>query len=53
MADTLQDVERFVRDFALFQQRFMNGPGASAVQRPPAAMAAVPVAAAQPPRRTA
>lgn len=61
MADTLPDLERLVRGVALFQQRFLNGTGAAAAQRPPARPAAAPAApvtalpptAGPRPRRTA
>lgn len=54
MADIPQDLERFVRGFALFQQRFLNEPDAAA--RPaPAGTAAAPreAAARRVPRRPA
>ena len=55
MADIPQDLERFVRDFALFQQRFMTQPAvAGAVPPRPEGTAATPAASAgQPPRRRA
>jgi len=55
MADDLQDLERFVRDFALFQQRFLDGQEAAVTRRAPAATQPAPCRplAAQPPSRTA
>jgi hypothetical protein len=46
VADTLPDLERFVRGFALFQRRFLNEADVAAAQRPPAGTAAASAAAA-------
>lgn len=53
MADHLhdQDLERFMRDFALFHRRFLHGTDAAAAPRPPAGTMAAPAAAGAPPRR--